>query len=258
MSFLKEYLLVSDFDGVFIDSVYECFFLGYNVYTERFEKLMGSKDHLYNKFRQGRHLARSGGDFFILFYIISKNPDVNFDTVTFEEFISYRDKLPNQIKEFSEAFYNERAKVRKEDFKKWLSLQEPYKDVVDQLPKLKESFRDFIICSSKDRESIRETLKTFSFSCKIYGREDSLYKPDIIKKVAKEYGIPTSKVIFIDDMMENLLAVRKANATVFMASWGYNTPKEQKEAQSLNIPILKPKNIVEQIEKHLLEVTLSR
>ena len=34
---------------------------------------------------------------------------------------------------------------RKENFKKWLSLQKPYKDVVNQLPKLKESFRDFII-----------------------------------------------------------------------------------------------------------------
>lgn len=249
---------MSDFDGVFIDSVYECFFLGYKVYAEKFGELLGNRNHLYSKFRQGRHLARSGGDFFILFYIMSKNPDVNFDTVTIEEFISYRDKLTDQIKEFSEAFYNERAKIRKENFKKWLSLQKPYKDVVNQLPKLKESFRDFIICSSKDRESIRETLKIFSFSCKIYGREDSLYKPDIIRKVAKEYGMPASKVIFIDDMMENLLAVRKANAIVFMASWGYNTPKEQREAQNLHIPILKPKNIIEQIEKHLSEVTLSR
>jgi len=243
----KKYIVALDFDGVIWESIDECFHIAYKIFREMEGDIPADLSDLSTKFRQGRYLAKTGDDFYLLFYMMKEDLSIDFDKTTFDKFYIYRERLSKEMKEFSRGFYEERWRMQKEDFHTWLSWQGPYLDVMKQLPLLKDEFLDLAICSAKDENTIKMLMARYNRSYPVYGREYSKYKPDLIKAVAREKQIEPSKIIFIDDLMENLRHVRSTGCICVMANWGYNNEKERNKARNKGFPIIGRKNILGQL-----------
>lgn len=244
---LKDYIAAFDFDGVLWNSVDECFFLGSEVFREMGEELPGDYGSLRKKFREGRFLAKTGDDFYITLKMMQNNPLIEFENVTYEKYYSYRESYSTGMKVFAGNFYALRKKMQQEDPEKWLSLQGPFEGILQQLPLIQESFRDLVICSTKDRESIRLLLFRHGLEFSIFGREDSTHKSEQIKALSEKMETPTEKIIFIDDLVENLNHVTEMGCIGVLAAWGYNNPKVREEARENNFFLLTKENITGQL-----------
>ena len=243
----KEYIAAFDFDGVIWNSVDECFFLGNEVFREMGEELPGDYRVLRKKFREGRFLAKTGDDFYITLKMMQDNPDIDFGKVTYEKYYSYRESLSAQMKTFADKFYALRKKMQNDDPEKWLSLQGPFDGILRQLPLIQQSFKDLVICSTKDRESIRLLLFRHGLEFTIFGREDSTHKSEQIKALSEKMETPAEKIIFVDDLVENLKHVTEMGCIGVLADWGYNNPKIWAEAQENNFFLLTKENITGQM-----------
>lgn len=244
---LKDYIAAFDFDGVIWNSVDECFYLGWEVFREMGEDLSGDYRSNLAKFREGRFLAKTGEDFYITLKMMQKNPAIDFEKVTYEVYYSFRETFSAQMKIFAVKFYNLRRKMQQEDPEKWLSLQGPFDGILGQLPLIQENFRDLVICSTKDRESIRLLLFRHGLEFTIFGREDSTHKSDQIKALSEKLETPTNKIIFIDDLVENLKHVTEMGCIGVLAEWGYNNPKVWEEAKENSFFLLTKENITGQL-----------
>ncbi|MCD4784853.1 MAG: HAD family hydrolase [Candidatus Eremiobacteraeota bacterium] len=243
----SNYLIAFDFDGVIWNSVDECFHLGYRVFKEMEGKIPADDSILMEKFRHGRYLAKTGDDFYILFRMMKQDPSIDFNETTFDQFFSCRERYSEKINDFSKGFYNERWRTQEKDIETWLSLQGPYPDVMEQLPGLKDEFLDVAICSAKDESTINLLIARYNQSYCVYGREHSKYKPDLIRAIAREMQIESSKIIFIDDLMENLRHVKSTDCICIMADWGYNNKRERNKAKNEGFPVISRKNIMGQL-----------
>lgn len=246
---LQKYTVVFDFDGVIWDSVNECFTVGYKAFKNMEGKIDGDEEFLAEKFRQARYLAKSGIDFYIIFRLMQENPDYDFSSISRDKFYSYREKFKHKLENFADEFYRERTRMINEEFERWMSLQGPYPGIIEQLPPIHEKFNELDICSAKDSQSIKMLLDYYNQSYDVYAREISLYKPDMLDVLSSEKNIPVENVIFVDDLMENIEAVKDIGANVMMADWGYNNREERKRAEQEGIKLL----TLNEIEGQLIE-----
>lgn len=243
----KDFIIALDFDGVLWDSVDEACYTGYRAYKILEGDIKAEYKLLKEQFRKGRFFVKAANDCFIIFYLLKQNPGIDFLNFPGDKFYSLRDKLREKTELFTEIFYKERYMLQNEDFNNWLSMQKAYDEVNKEFPLIKESFLDTIICSTKDEETIIKVLKHTGLSCKVYGRGNSLKKSDILINISEEKNVSPERIILVDDILENLIEVKKAGINAMMAEWGYNNKKEQKKAQKYHIPILKKKNILKQL-----------
>jgi phosphoglycolate phosphatase-like HAD superfamily hydrolase len=244
----KDFLVASDFDGVMWDSVDECFHVGMAVFGEMEGKIDAGEEVLMRGFRQGRFLARTGDDFYILLNFLREDPHFDFGKLSYGDFVEARAKLRPQAKVFVDGFYRERKRMRDEEPERWKTMHRFYPGVMEQLAGIQAKFLDFVICTTKDEKSVSVLLESAGLKIDVYGRELSTHKPDQMAVLTKKYGIPHQRIIFIDDMMENLITVRGEGVNVAMASWGYNTPGEVERARGMGIPILGMQDIAGQLE----------
>ena len=243
----QNYLAAFDFDGVIWDSVNECFHIGYKVFNKMEGEISGSLPHLREKFRQGRYLAKTGNDFFITFYMMKQNPDIDFERVTYQEYYRYRDEMSRKLEEFAKKFYSLRRDLQENHREEWLSMQGPFENIMEQLPVIDESFSQLAICSTKDKASIKLLLSGYGREYPVYGREDSTHKAQQIEQLSKDTGIPPERIIFVDDLVENLNHVKKAGCIGVLAGWGYNNPNVWKEAREYGFPLISKDNITKQL-----------
>lgn len=234
----KNYLVAIDFDGVIWNSVDECFRLGYRVFREMEGPAEEDESFLMEQFRKGRFLAKNGDDFFITLMMMKENPHIDFNQVTPFEYQARRRVFPAQIAEFSGKFYAERHRMMQEDWDTWISWQGPYPGIMEQLPVISDTFFGLAICSTKDKKSIKTLLSSYGQDYTVFGREYSRYKPDQIKALAAQKGVSIERIIFIDDLMENLGHVHETGALCVMNDWGYNNPGERQRAKEMGFPII--------------------
>lgn len=244
----KNYLAAFDFDGVVWDTVNECFYVGYNVFKKIEGDIPADELILRDAFRSGRYLARTGGDFYIIFHLIKQNPDIDFLKIKNENFYKLREELSEKINIFLQDFYNFRKQLIEKDFSFWMSLQSSFEGVSDMLAVIKNKFMDLVICSTKDEQSIKKMLAYLKQDYIVFGKEYTTDKKEQIITITKKYGIKPSQVIFVDDLMENLLAVRETGAKVIMAGWGYNNSKERKKASDAGIIVANKENLIKMME----------
>lgn len=251
---VKDYLIVLDFDGVIWNSVDECFYVGSNAFSRIEDGLYkGDSVHKENsrtiqeQFRRGRYLVRTGDDFYLILKLLNENPSIDFEAYAFEDFLKLRKTYADKMKEFAQAFYEERRRMQKEERELWLSLQKPYPKIVKQLSQIQETFLGAAICSTKDKKSIELLLSPYNFNGEIVGIEYSRLKNLQVGHLMQKYNISASKIIFIDDIIENLLQVQQTGAICAMASWGYNNLRERRSAASCGFNLLQEDNLTEQL-----------
>jgi phosphoglycolate phosphatase-like HAD superfamily hydrolase len=248
MSNLKDFIIAFDFDGVIWNSVNECLHVGYEVFKGLEGAINIDAETLKIRFAGGRYLVRTGSDFYIVLKLIQEDPSIDFPLVNNDYFYSLRDKYKDSIDKFTHLFYKNRNERKHNNFNQWLSLQGPFPGVIEQLPEIKAKARDLVICTTKDEDSIKKLLAVYKQDYHVYGRDFSTNKKEQMLHLAKSHNLSPENIVFIDDLLENLLQVKNAGVIPVMSGWGYNNRKEWQKAEELGIRIIEKEKILSQIE----------
>ena len=189
-----------DFDGVICNSFQECFYIAYRVV---FKKDFKNFKIFYNKFYKkiiayNTYVVR-GIDFCKIFILIKKKKEAK--------------NLNFQINnDYKKRFYEERAKFRRENFKKWVRLNPFYKEIVSIFKKNKT--KDFFIISNKDYKSIKVLLKYNKVKIplkNIFSKELFRSKKQILNRFSKN-----NQIYFFDDQITNLIKIKNDNIKKFL------------------------------------------
>jgi phosphoglycolate phosphatase-like HAD superfamily hydrolase len=242
----KDWVLALDFDGVVWDSVNECFESACVAY-QNLHQVDCKK--LEKPFRAGRWLVRCGGDFYVVLKMALENADRNWEHVTKAEFTALKEANSDQVKAFETEMYRVRADRQKKDPDGWAASQKPYQGFVDQLPELKEAFQEIVLTTTKDEASAALLLGTAGIKMSIWGREHGVHKGEQINDLCSRRQVSATRIVFIDDLLDNLEQVRPTGAHAFLASWGYNTPDEQRAASEAGYGVLQQESILAQLQE---------
>lgn len=202
----KKIAVASSFEGVVNNGARECALVSFNAYHRLLEKKQvcghrfmdvmepdrfnreAKRDAVVNAFLNLRPLVAVAEDYLTVIQIISLNlqhlPSLQVreaeEVFRFfkKEFESAKQATPDSRAAFKEAFYAERKRLQEADYGKWLSLQQPYEDTVQQLRilaklralgadgKVSNGFALYYV-TTKDAKSTWEL-------CTVYGKLGSL------------------------------------------------------------------------------------
>lgn len=245
---LKGWLLALDFDGVIWDSVGECYVTATRAWSTLFGPLKGEYE---KAFRDARWMARTGHDFYVLLRMIQAEPGRSFLEYPKHDFLRLREEWWDEASRYEQVFCDTRDQARDADPAAWMALQRPYPGMVEEMPRLQEAFAGVVIATTKDEASARLLLESRGLHLPILGKEFSRDKADQIRHLAKNASLPCERVVFIDDLVENLEPVAATGASTALAKWGYNVPAEHEEARRKGYPVLDEGRVLEDVARWL-------
>lgn len=144
-----------------------------------------------------------------------------------------------------QVFGNCRDNLIKDDFKKWLSLNEIFAEVNASLinyctDKKTGNCKDnvYIITTKQSRfvyAILNENFLPCPASDRVYDLDNPYgKKPEVLKALLNE--APETEIHFVEDRMETLLSITKheelSNVHLYLVAWGYNTEDERAQAQA--------------------------
>lgn len=250
MSSAMKRVLALDFDGVIWDSVGECFVMARRVYTEMYG--LPCSD-LEAAFRRGRWLVRTGGDFLLVLQLAMADPEGDLTHFSKAQFEQLQLSKAAECQAFSQEFYALREKTRDENWKEWVSFQQPYPLLLQQFEQLQALFDQVVVCTTKDSKSAQLLLQSAGLDFPIYGKELALHKGDQIKALCEQHGVEPAQIFFIDDLVENLDQVRPLGAACGLAAWGYNTASERERARAEGYAVLEVFSLAQDLKSMLVE-----
>ena len=228
-------VLALDFDGVFWNSVREC----YEVAREAWEEAgMPPFSQPYERFRDGRWLVRAGRDFGTLMRLLEDDPQLDILAYTPEKFAAAGQANAELVQRFGECFGRIRLQYRWEREAYWRSLQEPFQAVLDALPLWKQRFVEVAVATTKDSESTRALLEQADLDIPVYGLEVGTDKSRHMQLLIDKYKVEPHNVYFIDDLLINLCDAAKAGIRGYLALWGYNNEASRRRAEEMGFCLL--------------------
>lgn len=244
MSGFSDWILALDFDGVIWDSVGECFVMARRAYQEIHQRAYASSDEA---FRAGRWLVRTGGDFLLVLELAHALPPEELLRYSKSAFQAARVARAEELSHFEKVFYRLRLECREQHFQEWTSFQQPYAGFLAQYPELKQAFRATVLCTTKDEASARGLLASGGLEMDIWGREKGVHKGDQIRSLCAQFNQAPERIVFIDDLLENLEQVHPCGCRCLLADWGYNTPAEQQLARQAGYRVVSLPNLLSQL-----------
>jgi phosphoglycolate phosphatase-like HAD superfamily hydrolase len=238
-------VIAFDFDGVIGDSVYECYVQSLKGFKDLGGKVTDSKD-VEQTFRKARPFVKVAEDYVVVLRMIEANPKIDFDSVSQKEFDEAKNKYKEDFQKFKEKFMGYRTDMQKKDEVGWFKLQKDFPSVVSNVNKLIEKGYKVVIATTKEKGSIVKLLKQYKCNIKdedIISKEIFEDKSKQIKFIALKYDVPKEKIVFIDDMIEQIKIVQKTGAQTAMADWGYSTKKQRDEARLEGVPMVEKEQL---------------
>ncbi|MBQ7503583.1 HAD family hydrolase [bacterium] len=242
-------VLALDFDGVIWNTQRESYHVSQIVWEEMFGRRALCSEQT---FLSGRWLARAGEEFALIMLLAEemrkKEPGrESFDLSSFSlsEFTRRAEENGGLLSSFGKNLADMRIKMRESDLRRWLGWQNIYAGIKDAVDSARARGIGIAVCTTKDKSSAEALLDTVGLKLPIWGKECSLDKRITLQKLIAGFQAEASEVLFVDDLLNNLLHVRPLGTNLAMASWGYNVEASRREARRLGIEVLNsPREIV--------------
>jgi phosphoglycolate phosphatase-like HAD superfamily hydrolase len=249
--------LALDFDGVIVDSAFECLFVSYNAYFKVYERK--EKDFFRGEpftfknwenikrrnkeeieyYRIMRPYIRGASDYGLIIKLMEEKKLIENQ----KEFDNYRKSVDFDFEAFNQEFYKERDRLQELDFKAWFNLEPSYPKIVEGIKQLLEGETKIIITTSNRLKSIAPsfTHEYLGFEIKQEDILDKRFgedKSEQMKHIVKSYNIKFEEIYFVDDLVSHLIQTRPLGVKVFLAGWSYATDIQKEEARKQNILII--------------------
>lgn len=256
---MQKPLLVFDFDGVISNSIYDSFKTAVNTYLDLlpmnhlpFDKPLDSPESVFafekahpvffDAFRYLMPFGNRAEDYYIILQIIEQRKTDQIQTQKqYHEFEILLE--PSMLSAYGEAFYALRHSYQKMDSKAWSELLPAFPGVTDAIKQLAERFQ-LAIATSKDMASIHIQLKAYGLTnlfeqSNILDKDIADSKRHHLEQLQKMHQLPFNQIHFIDDKFLHLESVADLGIHCYLAAWGFNTPREHKNAISHGFHLLK-------------------
>jgi hypothetical protein len=236
---------------------------------KKIKKILLKEINLFNKYyKKFRTYCTDVDDFYITTKILINHFENKNDShkITHKDFkglnlksynFNFYYNLKNTLKQenfkelniFIENFYNKRKFIRDNNKELWLALNEPFKNIINQLQNILKSNNILVgILSTKQKYAIQEILTFYNININhVFAKENEFI--DKGKKILQISEIlKTKEIHFIDDLLHNLLRIKEElnnnnsnnlNIRLYMSKWGYNHYETRKIASKNNIKIIK-------------------
>ncbi len=229
-------VIALDFDGVISNSLVDGMITAQNVYIKMFpQSLIMSRDIL-SVFTELRPYVENAGDF----YAVMKSIEEGKKFASQEEFDAYVSSFDKQlIKKFYQEFYVERYLLQQKDIKKWCEINPPYKEIVQQLKNV--NMDEVYIVTSKDYRSVSVLMNYYGLPVGADHILDNTIKDKLFK--LKVLGVPLKGITFVEDLLANILPIRKTSPVkCFLATWGFNNEVQREIAKKEGINLINEKD----------------
>lgn len=240
-----------DFDGVICDSAIETGMSGWKAAVGLWTDLPTQMpEQLLAKFRQVRPAMETGYEAILICRAL-------FDGISVEQLTqAFADTLQQtlqqsgfELKQLKTAFAAIRDQWINDDLDGWLANNPLYPGMRELMVSIPPQ-QLFIVTTKQERfASAILTANDISLSADhIFGMERQARKPSILKQLQTTYQPKT--LVFVEDRLNTLYEVIEdsalENVQLCLATWGYNTADERREArQQRRIRIInQPKDII--------------
>jgi phosphoglycolate phosphatase-like HAD superfamily hydrolase len=229
-------LLALDFDGVVADSAREAFAVARRTYLElRPDSSLRSADEapLWHAFLGLMPLGNRAEDYATALAAIEAGIALP-DQAAYDAYFDAQD--PAWLRAFHRRFYQVRQALSDADRAAWLALLGPYPRVLELLRR-RAGACEYAIASAKDRTSVGILLAHYGVADLfapelIVDKEAGVTKDLHLRRLAGLRGLDFSEITFIDDKVNHLDAVAPLGVRCALAAWGYNGPREHREARA--------------------------
>jgi phosphoglycolate phosphatase-like HAD superfamily hydrolase len=244
----KKIILALDFDGVIANNLRERTIIAFKAFNALGEKLELNKQNE-KKVIEAAFLVQGIRDLYSLLECIKKNPREKFSEKHLKIFQRKRNRKKN--KDFEEEFKRQRKLLMKNK-EYWMSLQFAYSGIKRVIEKLGKKVL-IVIVTSKPKRFAVELIKNYGLkidSKKIFDKGFAEGKATALKKISKIFNIPLKRIVLVDDLLENLIGVKRIGAIPLMAEWGYSRKKDIKKAKLFGIKtVKKPEELLKIVER---------
>jgi len=247
-------LILFDFDGVIVDGIDEYWFSS-KLACEKY-LLNNSKNLDLNRymevpkiFAEIRPWVKYGWEMVLITHEILKT-DEPLDNLTMNSFLeNYEENCSKLLLKYSwnsiklqKCLDNSRALQIKNNLKKWISLHQPFNEVVSFIRELNDKGYKIGVISTKGKTFTSKILSSFNIYPELIFGYESGAKVDILSKLSLSYDIKG----FIEDRRNTLSNILQNNQTKFincyLAEWGYLKSTDKNDLPQ-GIKLLKIKNL---------------
>lgn len=237
-------VLALDFDGVLFDSAAEAFVVALRAYREefpgaRFDASAEQDAKLYAGFLALMALGNRAEDYGAALHALEHGIRVENQAA----YDALYQSLPRErLRAFHKRFYRVRHAFAERDPDAWFAATRPYPGILPLLRKHEKEVR-LALATAKDRRSVRYLLQRAGASELfpekfVHDKETGVSKCAHIEALAAEVGCGADQITFIDDKLRHVQDVSRTGARCMLAGWGYNGPREQRQARAAGFAVV--------------------
>ena len=239
-------VLALDFDGVLCDSARETGITGWKAAGKLWEDMAEAlpPERLLDAYCRARPVIETGYEAILMMRLLKDggDPDALLE--------SFQDRLPETIarsgvdtERLKDLYAGIRDRWIQEDPEGWLSLSPLYPGTAETLNALPPGIDCYIITTKQERfvERLLGYHGVQFDAARIYGLDRRMKKEAVLRELMECH--PGGQIDFIEDRLGTLKRLSKqpdlASVRLHIACWGYNTEAECREAEHMNIHLLK-------------------
>lgn len=175
-------------------------------------------------------------DYLTTWHIIIERPQ-DIPAMTEAAFDQARQAWLDEYPAFKEAFYGARRTLQEQDMAAWLDMTPPYPGLPEAMAQIASAGATVVVATGRDNDSTWRLLQHHGMGAhvtEVVSRELSSHKDEQMAYLAGRYGVEPARLLFIDDALRNVRAVR-GRATPWLATWGSARPEHVAQAQEEGI-----------------------
>ncbi|MGM9998860.1 MAG: HAD family hydrolase [Candidatus Bruticola sp.] len=153
------------------------------------------------------------------------------------DFVGKKEQLSRFLSYFGRRLAYHRAECHRSNLREWLSWQNIYPGTVEVINRAFAKFDGLAVCTTKDKASVEALLRTVGLKILVLSKEYTFDKHLQLYILAASFGVEPNQILFVDDLLDNLLRVRSLGVHTALAGWGYNCRRSREEATRFNIPV---------------------
>ena len=262
---MPDSILALDFDGVICDSARECLVSSYAAFAaakglEFVPELAQVPERFRLEFFRIRPFVRDGEDYLKSLYFIDRELSIQSQ----EDFDGGASELLAEIsafygvegdRELEAHFQRSRTLVRERDDGAWMDMNPLYRGMADALAVRQSDLDSVYVTTSKPTGPASAILKHNGAGIpeeRVLGKDKvtkTTGKNGHMARVKELTAVPWERIHLVDDQVSHLKAASALGVKCYLASWGYNTPQQWKEAKAEGIEVLQQNDLSSWMER---------
>ena len=224
---MNDKILFLDFDGVLFDTLKEVYLITRAIH-KNIDFLEDIDADNYARFSKYKYLVYNIWMFYYFSPLIFDN---NEDKIIEKYNLALLNRDKNRESIFCNRFLETRKLLVNNHFEFWKNLETPYQFFYEIKKIYENGFKNIVIISKKNKNSIIERFQTYNFNLP----EENIFAREILDtyqskgEFINEYMLKNNykSAIFVDDNMNNLSTVQNENVKTILALWGNTGPSDK-------------------------------